>query len=119
MMTEIKYGAVLMAAAHKQGVELEHDDALTVLKYMGIDDQCLVADRSLKVMALRRHIGGRKFTDTLCNILGAVKAAAAECVSLMEYTLKTENGRVASVRDYQSDLLTLNRLVDTYSHALA
>ena len=48
MMNEIKCGAVLMAAAHKQGVEMNHDDATVVLSYMGIMDKYLLCSPDRK-----------------------------------------------------------------------
>lgn len=120
MMNEIKCGAVLMAAAHKQGVEMNHDDATVVLSYMGIMDKYLLCSSDLSGMTLRHYTGGGKFTDTPCNILGAVRYAVEVCKSLLDYTLETkERGYTQDVRYYRKEMKTLKRLAATYATALS
>lgn len=120
MMTEIKYGAVLVAAAHKQGVEMNHDDATVVLSYMGIMDKYLMCAGDLSGMILRHYTGGGKFTDTPCSILGAVQYAVEVCKSLLDYTLETkERGYAQDARYYRKEMKTLNRLATTYATALS
>lgn len=120
MMTEIKCGAVLMAAAHKQGVEMNHDDATVVLSYMGIMDKYLLCSPDLSGLTLRHYTGGGKFPDTPCNILGAVRYAVEVCKSLLDYTLETkERGYTQDARYYRKEMKTLKRLAATYATALS
>lgn len=112
MMTEIKYGAVLMAAAAKQDIKMAHDDAFTVLKYMGLEDQHLMASNGLRLLTLRRYTGGGKFTDTLAGILDVVLAAVKVCENLLSYTLTGEkdDDTIPAMIEFRNDHNKLRRI---------
>ncbi|WP_304965536.1 hypothetical protein [uncultured Oscillibacter sp.] len=119
-MTEIKYGAVLVAAAHKQGVEMNHDDATVVLSYFGLEDHYLMCSNDLSSLTLRHHLGGDEFDDKPCNILDAVKYVAGVCKGILDYTLEAkEKGYTKEAKFFRGELRTLKRLADTYAAALS
>lgn len=107
MMTEIMHGAVLMVDAHKQGVTIDYDDALTILSYIGLEDQHL--------MVLRCYTCGRKFTDKLASVLDVVWVAVEVCEKLFDYTLKAEQDEdsIPAILEFNSDQRKLHR-VATY-----
>lgn len=121
MMTEIKYGAVLMAAAHKQGVTISHEDTLAVLDYMGLEDQHLMASSDLSVLALRRYTSGRKFTDKLASILDVVWAAVEVCENLLDYTLKNKDDEDSfpAMLEFNDDQRKLRRIATRIELATA
>lgn len=120
MMTEITNEAVLMAAAHKQGVKMDHDDAAVVLSYLGLEDHYLMCSNDLSNMTLRHHLGGDEFDDKPCSILDAVKYVAGVCKGILDYTLEAkEKGYTNEAKFFRGELRTLKRLAATYTAALS
>ena len=121
MMTEIMHGAVLMAAAQKQGVTIANDDALTILSYMGLEDQHLMVSDDLSFMVLRRYTSGRKFTNKLASVLDVVLAAIEVCEKLLDYTLKAEQDEdsIPAMLEFNSDQRKLHRVATCIELATA
>lgn len=121
MMTEIKYGAVLMAAALRHGIRLDHDDASMVLKYMGIEDQHLMVSNDLSLTTLRRYTGNGKFNDTLCSIVDVAWAAVEVCENLLGYTLKNKGDEDSfpAMLEFDADQKKLRRIATRIELAVA
>jgi hypothetical protein len=120
MMAEIKYGAVLMAAASKQGLKMSHDDATVVLSYLGIEDHYLMCSDDLSNLTLRHHLGGDEFDDKPCSILDVLKYVAGVCNGILDYTLEAkERGYTKEAKFFRGELRTLKRLAATYAAALS